>query len=94
MTVDVEKITTRPIVSLEVERIILDKDQSGINDKIHNDEIERSTSDTVLCKWWNPWSRNWALEIWAMGKAQWTLIVDHNNFDVQRYFLVNCCFSN
>ena len=48
MTVDVEKITTRPIVSLEVERIILDKDQSGINDKIHNDEIERSTSDTVL----------------------------------------------
>ena len=47
MTVDVEKITTRPIVSLEVERIILDKDQSGINDKIHNDEIERSTSDTV-----------------------------------------------
>ena len=47
MTGKVEKIITRPILSLEVERIILDKDQSGINDKIHNDEIERSTSDTV-----------------------------------------------
>ena len=47
MTGKVEKIITRPILSLEVERIILDKDQSGINDKIDNDEIERSTSDTV-----------------------------------------------
>ena len=46
MTGEVEKIITRPIVSLEVERIILDKNQSGINDKIH-DEIELSTSDTV-----------------------------------------------
>ena len=47
MTVDVEKITTRPIVPLEVEKNILDKYQSSINHKIHNDEIERSTSDTV-----------------------------------------------
>ena len=48
MTGKVERIITRPIVPLEVEKIILDKNQSGINDKIHNDEIERSTSDTVL----------------------------------------------
>ena len=52
MTAEVEKIITRPIVSLEVKRIILVKDQSGINDKIHNsekdyNEIELSTSDTV-----------------------------------------------
>ena len=47
MTGKVEKIITRPIVPLEVERIILDKDQSGINDKIHNDEIEHSTFHTV-----------------------------------------------
>ena len=47
MTGKVERIITRPIVPLEVEKIILDKNQSGINDKIHNDEIERSTSDTV-----------------------------------------------
>ena len=52
MTAEVEKIITMPIVSMEVEKIILDKDQSGINDKIHNsekdyNEIELSTSDTV-----------------------------------------------
>ena len=48
MTGEVEKIITRPIVSSKVQRIKLDKAQSCINDKIHNDEIERSTSDTVL----------------------------------------------
>ena len=52
MTGEVEKIITRPIVSSKVQRIKLDKAQSGINDKIHNDEkdydeIELSTSDTV-----------------------------------------------
>ena len=47
MTGEVEKIITRPIVSLEVERIILDKDQSGLNDKIHNDEIKSPTFDRV-----------------------------------------------
>ena len=51
MTGEVEKIITRPIVSSKVQRIKLDKAQSGINDKIHNDEkdydeIELSTSDT------------------------------------------------
>ena len=49
---EVEKIITRSIVSLKLERIILDKAQSGINDKVHNkekdyNEIELSTSDTV-----------------------------------------------
>ena len=52
MTGEVEKIITRPIVSSKVQRINLDKAQSDINDKIHNDEkdydeIELSTSDTV-----------------------------------------------
>ena len=47
MTGKVERIITRPIVPLEVEKNILDKYQSSINHKIHNDEIERSTSDTV-----------------------------------------------
>ena len=52
MTREVEKIITRPIVSLKVERIKLDKAQSGINDKSHNNakdynEIELSISDTV-----------------------------------------------
>lgn len=52
MTGKVETIITRPIVSSKVERIKLNKAQSGINDKIHNtekgyDEIELSTSDTV-----------------------------------------------
>ena len=52
MTGEVEKIITRPIVSSKVQRIKLDKAQSGINDKVHNNEkdyneIELSTSDTV-----------------------------------------------
>ena len=50
MTGEVEKIIAVPLVSSKVKRNKLDKAQNGINDKIHNDEIERSTSDTVLCK--------------------------------------------
>ena len=38
MTGEVEKIITRPIVSSKVETIKLDKAQSVINDKIHNNE--------------------------------------------------------
>ena len=50
MTRKVEKIITRPIVSSKVERIKLDKAQSVINDKIHNnekdyDEIVLTTSE-------------------------------------------------
>ena len=52
MTGEVEKNITRPIVSSKAETIKLDKAQSVINDKIHNnekdyDEIELSTSNTV-----------------------------------------------
>ena len=52
MTGEVEKNITRPIVSSKVETIKLDKAQSVINDKIHNNKkdynkIELSTSDTV-----------------------------------------------
>ena len=50
MTRKVEKIIRRPIVSSKVERIKLDKAQSVINDKIHNnekdyDEIVLTTSE-------------------------------------------------
>ena len=53
MTREVEKNIIRPIVSSKVETIKLDKAQSVINDKIHNNEkdyineIELSTSDTI-----------------------------------------------
>ena len=47
MTGEVEKIITRPIVSSKVQRIKLDKAQSGINDKIHNDEKDYDEIDTV-----------------------------------------------
>ena len=52
MTGEVEKNITRPIVSSKAETIKLDKAQSVINDKIHNnekdyDEIELSTSDKI-----------------------------------------------
>ena len=47
MTGEVEKIITRPIVSSKVQRIKLDKAQSGINDKIHNDEKDFDEIDTV-----------------------------------------------
>ena len=52
MTREVEKNIIRPIVSSKVETIKLDKAQSGIDDKTHNDEkdhddIELSTSDAV-----------------------------------------------
>ena len=52
MTGEVEKNITRPIVSSKVETFKLDKAQSVINDKIHNNEkndneIELSTSDEI-----------------------------------------------
>ena len=53
MTREVEKNIIRPIVSSKVETIKLDKAQSVIKDKIHNNEkdyineIELSTSDTI-----------------------------------------------